>query len=336
MRRRVTLPLVAAMSVLVFAACGGGAENTPGGTSSPADQLQVGVLTATPINQGTWDPAHHAAYTALAKRNGWDVTIAEQVPYGEAAQALNRFGDQKSDVVFVTDQGFEKAMLDAAAKYPDTKFILMSNLSTTNGLPNVASYFIDWHEAGCLAGAAAALISKTHVIGAISGQPIPAATQAFGGARFCADEAVSGSEIKIQYVNDWIDTGKAREVADALAGQKADVFFGLLAGMVPGVTGAAKDHNGYYIGWLVDESKFGPEVTATNMTVNFTQLYEQAATAIHGTFDAKIHQGTIQDGTITVQPYRLPEFADKNSALQGLYDRIKSGQLKVPDVEAEA
>jgi len=318
-RPRLTLLLLS----VSIAACGG----TP--ATSASKQIDVGVITTSPINQGTYDPAHYAAYSKVFAQYGWHLKLAEAVPYGQGPQTFDRFGSQGLPYVFVTDNGEAQAMLDAAKKYPNTKFIMMSDIDSTQGLPNVTAYTFNWYEIGYIAGVESALASKTHVIGGISGQPIPAALKVFGGARFGADQAVPGTTLKIQYVNDWADAAKAREVAGALLGQKADVLFGLLAGMESAVAQAVAAGNAQYIGWLVDESKLYP-VTTASVTVNFLSQYEAAAKMLSsGHFDASIHRGTIEGGIITYVPFNGSN-ASYDGTLQQFVNKVKSGQLTVP------
>lgn len=350
---RLLLLGLLAFALAVFAACGdddddGGDEVTVapsssgGATEEPAETgdsagdggqaqgLQVGVMTAVPITVGTWEPAHNAAYTAVGEQYDWDITIAEAIPYGEAEQALSRFGDDGMDVVFVTDQGFEQSFLNVAELYPDTKFIMMSDLSETRDLPNVAAFTFDFYQVGCLAGAAAALVSETHEIGGISGEALPAALLSFGGGQFCAEEVAPGTTLNVDYTHDWVDSAKAGEVTSAMLADGNDAFFGLLGGTTPGVVSAITDGGGWYIGWLVDESSFGPEVTPTSVVVNFQQLYENAAAQLdEGALATEVHRGTIEDGTITVLPLGLG-FEDRDADLQGLVESIKNGELELP------
>src|SRR4051794_38726917 len=57
------------------------------------EQPVVRVMTIAPTNVGTWDPQHFKTYSALAESEGWDLEIAEAVPYGEAEQVLSGWGE---------------------------------------------------------------------------------------------------------------------------------------------------------------------------------------------------------------------------------------------------
>src|SRR4051812_2931690 len=117
MRRGVILAM-AVVAAAVGAAFAGAASSAP--AQAP---LKVRVITATKVSQGTWDPSQYHAYSAIGKKQGWDLQIGEAIPYGQADQVLDRWGSDKVDIVFSTDNGFETHMLDAAAKYPDTLWV---------------------------------------------------------------------------------------------------------------------------------------------------------------------------------------------------------------------
>jgi len=181
-KARVFLGGVFLLVVLGLAACGGGTSETSTspattaateapadtGTAAPADTgasdggtaaasieaLDVRVITQTAVNQGTWDPQNYASYKAVADEMGWNLEIAEAVPYGEAEQVLTRWGNEGVDIVFSTDNGYQDSMLAAAAQFPDTDWVTMSDMSTTNDLPNVAAYTVDWCQLGFMQGVA--------------------------------------------------------------------------------------------------------------------------------------------------------------------------------------
>src|SRR5262245_43072351 len=141
------LSLVAAGLALVVAACGGTTAGDEKAASQPAktatagseqksgNDVKVRVVTVTPTNAGTWDPAQKAAYDAVFKANGWNSQVAEAVPYGKADQLFRQWGNDGVDVVFSTDNGFEDSLMAAAKKFPKTAWVMMSGLSSTQGLP---------------------------------------------------------------------------------------------------------------------------------------------------------------------------------------------------------
>jgi basic membrane protein A len=339
----VALTLVLAFA---FAGCGGGkaADESPASAASPAggksiQGLKVGYMTATPINAGSWDPTLWAAVTPVAKKYAWNVDLAESVPAAQAQQVLERFAANGSDLVFVTSQDYEKTMLAVAAENPDTKFLMMTDMSTTNDLPNVAAYAIDWHEFGFLGGAAAAAVSKSGKIGLIGGQPITPCLKAFGSAEAGAKEINPSATTHLQYINDWVDAAKAGQTAAAVLNSGADVTFSIAGGTVPGIMKTVSKAGDFAIGSYTDESEYAPKNVPTSVVIDWNAgaLQSLVDSLTGDSFKAGITKLTVENGGLNVLPFKNVAGAEeKTSQMDSLLADIKSGKVKVPETSLEA
>jgi basic membrane protein A len=337
---------------LAYAGCGGsesedggaasaGAKETPAATSAPADAkepLKVGYMTATPINAGSWDPTLYGAVTPIAEEHGWEVDLAETVPAAQAKQVLERFAANKADLVLVTSQDYEKTMLEVAAANPDTKFVMMTDLSTTNDLPNVAAFAVDWHQFGFLGGAAAALASKSGKIGLIGGQPITPCLKAFGTAPEGAKAINPSATTQVQYVNDWVDAAKAGQTAAALLNKGADATFSIAGGTVPGIMKSVEKAGGAAIGSYTDESKFAPDNVPTSVVLDWSAgaLSKLADALENDSFEAGITKLTVENGGLSVLPFKGEGADEKTAKMEKLLEGIKSGEVTVSETTLKA
>ena len=305
------------------------------GSAAPNKTLKVRVITCCPVTQGTWDPSHFKAYNAAAKQLGWNLQIAQTVPYGQADQVLGRWGGEGVDIVFSTDNGFQDHMLLAAKKYPKTLWVTMSDMSTTNGLKNVGAYTVDWCQLGYAQGVAAALVSKSHKIGIVGAIPILPAKKTLAGMQVGAELAVPGTKIVPQYSGDFIDAQKAQEVASALIDGGADVIIPVTQGSVsPQIAARVQDRGKWYLGSYGDETRFAPKATVTNAVVKFELGYRTVAQQrAAGTFAPGIHRGTIANGFIKLTPYRLG-FAKLQAKTDALIKKAASGKVNLSACEA--
>lgn len=328
------LATIAALA-LVVGGCGGSASDTAGEGAAPASDAaeppKVRVITVTPITAGTWDPTHNAAYTAAAKENGWDLQVAEAVPYGEAEQVFRRWGSEGVDVVFSTDNGFQDALLAAAERYPDTAWVMMSGLSTTNNLPNVAAHTFEWCELGYLQGAAGAMISESNHIGGVGGVEILPAKQTIEGVRLGAEAVQKDTKVSLRYTGDFVDTQKAQAVVSGLIGAGADVIIGVtVGGMAPQIAARAQAQDAWYIGDVADASKYAPEVTPTSVVVNLKSGYVEAVQGwMSGDFAPEIHITGVSEDTISALPFRLG-FDQHNARLQEIEEHLKNDAVEWP------
>jgi basic membrane lipoprotein Med (substrate-binding protein (PBP1-ABC) superfamily) len=326
MKKRISLVL----AVLAVAASVG----VSAATSAPdaAKRLKVGVITVSGVKQGIWDPLHYAAYNPIAKKMNWQLEVAQAIPYGRAGEVLSRWGDAGYDIVFSTDNGFESALLVAAKQYPDTKWVVMSDLSSTKGLKNVASYSIDWCQLGFLQGVAGALVSKTKTIGAVGALPILPALKSIKGIQFGASKAVPGTKVIVKHAGGFLDVQKAQEVAVAEISEGADVLVGITNAVVsPQVAARVQAEGKLYIGSYGDETKYAPKSVVTSVLLKPGSGYQTVAQQVlDGTFKPGIYRKTLKDGFIGYTGFKLG--LQKHAAtIRKLQNQLASGQIKVPN-----
>ena len=323
-----------ALLLVGSAACGGSSESSEGGGggSGEDDPIQVRVITVTPTNTGTWDPAQRASYDAAAEANGWELQTAEAVAYGDADQVLSQWGSEGVDVVFSTDNGYEESLLAAATQYPETAWVMMSALSTTNDLPNVGAYNFDWCEFGYLQGAIAGLVTSSGKVGGVASIDILPVQQAFAAQQLGAEAVRPGTEVIRQDTGDFIDVQKAQTVTAGLVGRGADVIVALAHGGVsPQVAAEAQSLGAYYVGSFMDESESAPEATAASVVIDFQEVYEEAVQSwTSGDFDASITTRGVAEGMITATPL-AQGFEDRQSELDAVVEQLTNGEIDWPE-----
>ena len=328
-RRRVCGIGVALAAALAVSACGGGGSAPA--ASGGADPIEVRVITVGPASTGAWDPAHKAAYDKAAAENGWHVEVAEAVAYGDADQVLDRWGAADVDIVFSTDNGYEENLLAAAAKYPDTAWVMMSALSSTDGLPNVAAYNFDWCEYGYLQGAIAGLATTSNKIASVGSIDILPTTQSVAAQQLGAREVNPQAEVLHQNTGDFADVQKAQTVTAGLVGQGADVVIATVHGVIsPQIAAQAQALGVRYVGSFADETDSAPNATVGSVVINFGDDYREAVrTWTEGTFDAAIHTGGVADGAVTTTPL-AGDLAGKQAQLDAVIEKLRTESVQWP------
>lgn len=276
-------------------------------------------MTIAPINVGTWDPQQYRAYSQVAKQQNWNLDIAQAVPYGQAEQVLDQWGQQGVNVVFATDSGFGDSVLKAAAKYPNTVFVVMSSLSSTNGLANVAAYAPNYCQMGYMAGQLAAGSSSSGKVGVVSGTAVPAGQQFFNGVQQGVSAYKSSDSAEIQYSGDWTDPVKKSEVARALIAKGDDVLMSF--DTVPTATDQTiQSMDKKIIGIFADESAFASHAVLTSIVIDWSGYAQTVSAVMSHSFKPGIHVGNFADGMLKVLP-----LASGSSSLQPTVDKVKSG-----------
>ncbi|MEX2210609.1 MAG: BMP family ABC transporter substrate-binding protein [Gaiellaceae bacterium] len=315
-------------SAVFLSACGSDDSN---GTAGSSDQgLKVRVITSTPTATGSWDKPHYDQYSAAAKELGWNLEVAEAVPYGEADQVLSRWGDEKVDIVFSTDNGFEDNFLAAAEKYPDTDWAMMTALSTTKDLPNVAAYLFDWCEFGFLHGVAGGLASKG-TVGLDASIHIIPTTQWVLGAEHGIKTANPDAKVITDYTEDVLDPRKAQELASALIERGADVILPVVqSGNSAQIAARAQADGALYVGAYIDESEYAPKATVTSVLFNLENAYRTVGEQREaGNFKAGIFVQGAEDGVFDFAPFG-EGFTDLENPARELLEKLKSGEITIP------
>ncbi len=154
------------------------------------------------------------------------------------------------------------ALTPIISQHKDTNFIFLSFGEVD--LPNVQSFSFADEEGGFLAGALAALMSKTRTIGFVytSDQHPTALHFRAGyiqGAKF-VDPAITIVEGQLGNKQaDWSDTQKAQQLAARLIAQKADVLFPVVGYAGLGVLAQAAKGGIYAIGVDINQNSLYPE-----------------------------------------------------------------------------
>jgi len=94
----------------------------------PEEEVQVAVIysISDPERAGGWDRAQFVGHQKLEEEYGWEVSIAEDVPFAELASVATEFAERDYDMVLFSSSGHTEAWMEVAPQYPDTWFMMMS------------------------------------------------------------------------------------------------------------------------------------------------------------------------------------------------------------------
>lgn len=170
------------------------------------------------------------------------------------------------------------------AEYPDTKFILFDQDVdyTAADLSNVLSALFESSQSGYLAGVAAALYTTSEkaantdkVIGFVGGMDSTTVNNFLVGYAEGAHSVDPEIQVLSSYVGDYVDTAKAKDLANAQISDGADIVFQVAGGAGNGVLEAAAEADGVMaIGVDSDqyETTAGTNLQASVMTSALKRL----------------------------------------------------------------
>ena len=260
----------------------------------------IGKISDRSFNQSAWKGVQQAA-----KELGANINYIETVDPKDHAKNIAVFGDAGYDVILTVGFELRDATLDAAANYPDTNFIGVDQ-PQTEMVKNVAGLVFPEDQAGFLVGALAAMMSKSHIIGAVCGPDTIPAVWRFGegykaGASYADEIRGTTTQVLLVYHSDvdfnqaFMDPDWGTATAKSIIDQGAYVIFGC-----GGVTGnaavvAAAQAGAYAIGVDTDQyltlPEAAPRMLSSAMKLITPGVFDLVKLANEGKFPAGNYVG---------------------------------------------
>jgi basic membrane protein A len=222
-----------------------------------------------------------------------------------------------------------------AKKFPKTKFAIVDvNAGGLKGKPkNVRGIVFAEQEAGCLAGVAAATVSKSGTISSVGGLKIPPVDAFIAGYQYCAKKVKPSITTINGYSQDFVAQDKCKEVALNQIGEGSDVVFQVAGGCGLGALTAAKDSNAWGIGVDNDQGFLGTHVLTSaqkkvdagvSQTIKLTKDGKYKG-GVDGVFNVK--NGGVGYGKVSTKaPARTALIAKLNTWAK----QIATGKVKPP------
>jgi basic membrane protein A len=333
-RRAAALFTLGAVA-LVVAACGSSDSGSSSSGSSQASsgdsgkQVKVGVLIpGFPKDGGFMESA--AAGVERAKSSlGGKVKIQSitQVSSADMQQALTQLATSSDLVVSIGGQT-DEALRQVVKSFPGKKFVEVGGPPDT--LSNLAMYDPKQAEIAYVAGALAALSSKTGTVQFLAGVEIPPIVNT-------ANEFAKGAKhakpsIKVLppgYTGDFEDVSKAKEAALAGIARGADVQYQILNTGLKGMLQAAHEKGTKVIGGpLTHECGFDPAFLGyTKSDIGFAAEYAMKQ-VLAGTWKAQYVPFGLGSTTGASGIVSCNDSASVKSRLQKIMADIKSHKIK--------
>ena len=273
MRRTYWLsPLVAALALvlaLVAAGCGGNSKNNAGGTTTTSEMKHVTVALISDVGHFNDKSFNQSQLEGLNKAKSDLGITAIPLQSNSASDYLPNLTSairRKADLIISAGFLLAPATATVAKRYPDKHFAITdypveaAPFADKSGTPlykNVEGLTYAANESGCLVGVLAAKMAEKmgkKVIGAVGGLKIPPVDIWIAGYRYCAQKAVPGTKVLINYSQDFVASDKCKTQAQNLISQGAKVLFQVAGLCGLGTLKAADDAGIWGIG--VDKDQY--------------------------------------------------------------------------------
>ena len=338
MNRYLPILALCAAACILVAGCGKPKTDETAQPSS-AKHLRVAMvtdvagLTDRSFNETTWKGLQKAQ-----KDMGVEIKAVESRAVADYETNLSLLARQGYDVVFAVGFAMYDPLNKVAAQFPKTKFAIIDTDAPKQ--PNCKGLVFRENEGSFLAGALAAMVSKTGTIGFVGGLDIPLIKKFEVG--YHAGAVTVNPKIKFiaGYAGSWEDPTKGKELALSQYERGADIVFTAAGKTGLGVIEAARTKgNGYYaIGTDADQDYIAPGRVLTSMMKGLDRVvYDVTADVNNGKFKADNQSFGLKEDGVRLSPMtytkdKLP--ADALKRVEALKLKVVDGSIKVPSDEA--
>lgn len=293
-------------------------------------QLRVALILPGPITDGTFSQSAYQGIKAAEKKYGIKVSVQENTSFAQSEAALLQYAREGYDVIIGHGFQFGDPAKKIHKRFPKTWFIV--NTAKVSGAPNLASFDNRWGDAGYVAGAVAAMVTKTGTIGHIGGIPVPVIKEYNEGFDRGAKRYKKDVKVLSAYVGSFSDIAKGKEITLSMIERGADVVTATGNESVGGTIQAAVEKKVMAIGTAFDAAALAPDTIVTTAIVKFDVNIDMAiGLVVSKKIQPKVYLLGFNEDGLDLAPYR--KFDDKISAenkakVTQLIADIKAGKVK--------
>ncbi|WP_322924099.1 BMP family ABC transporter substrate-binding protein [Paenibacillus campi] len=324
--KKISLLIMLAV-LLLLSAC----SNQQPVASADAGRLKIGVILS---DVGLGDQSFSdGAFNGLIRARDEGKILFDYRELSDTKtydEGFNQLLATPNDLIIGLGYAVKDSLETAAKSHPNQQFILVD---ATSDLPNVASITFKEEEGSFLAGALAAMASKTGKLGFIGGIDIPLLHKFQSGFQQGALTINPSASFEINYTGDFGKPQLGTAAASQMIANGADVIY-----TVAGLTGIggleeAQKKGIYSIGVDSDQFFLAEKSVISSMVKNIdVALYNATNTYIQNnkTFPQKNMVFGLQDGGVGLAPIHLVELStEQQKQLEDLKQKLISGAIKI-------
>jgi basic membrane protein A len=357
-RRIVALALLALVAALV-AGCGssdnkssststssGSSGSTSSSSTSSANKnIKVAVLSTGATNNRSWANSWAIGVAKAQKELGVQTTMVGNVetPDQYVAQGSS-FAAKGYNLIIFAHGAMDAPAIKLAKRFPKVQFVqapfeFVNQADAKKEPPNLGHVDFKQEDGTFLAGALAAMVSKTKKLGAVYAFPFPALTRQVEGFTLGARCVEPKIQVVQKSTNSFTDAALARAAASSLYNDGADVVIGAVDQAVQGIIAAANAAGGgkYAIPSYFDDASLGPKVVLTSVLYNLDGV---AYNIIKAYTDKEITDNWYKEydlangniGSLAPNPaVSSVVTSDIQQKVDAIKQKIISGDIKIPD-----
>ncbi|MBE6062061.1 MAG: BMP family ABC transporter substrate-binding protein [Clostridium butyricum] len=252
----------------------------------------------------------------------------------EVQAAIKECVDAECNIIFATSEGYTGAIIEAAKKYPNVYFSIVSG--NLNNNENLNSYFGKMYQARYLSGIVAGMNTKSGKIGYVAAQGIDNSEVTSGIDAFAmgVDLVNKNAKVYVKVTGSWNDNSGEKLAADYLINNGCDILAQHCDSN--NIQSIAQNAGIYSIGYNSDMSKEAPKASLVSCIWNWSGYYTYAVqNLIDGTWDKKNYYGGLPENTINISELASFNTFGVQEKVEEARKNILSGSCKIFDGQIE-
>lgn len=318
----------------------------PSGASAAPPPLKVGVVfDVGGRGDKSFNDSAYRGVQRAKKELGVDFDFIEPGEGADRETALRQLASGADDLIFAVGFIFTDDVNSVAKDFPKKKFACVDYAvgPETKVPDNVLALKFKEEEGSYLAGALAALLSKTHVVGFVGGMDVPLIHKFEAGFRAGAVRADPKVKVLIGYAGvtpeAFKDPAKGKAIAASQFADGADILYHASGATGQGVFEAAREAKKLVIGVDSDQYHEAPGFVLTSMVKGVdVAVMQTIKDVLAGRFKSGVEYLGLKEkgvGLVVDQNNKalLPPAALKK--VDALKREIVAGKIKVPSTREE-
>jgi basic membrane protein A and related proteins len=293
------------------------------------------------IDDGTFNQSGYEGMEAAADCFGLDTDYIETQNQADYANNLETVLGDDPDVVVTVGFLLKDATLQFAKDNPDVNFIGVDQFHEDFG-DNYKGVLFREDQGGFLAGAMAAQLTESNVIGVVGGQetfpPVVRLVNAYRtGAAYMGEQLGKDIRVLHTYNTSFFDRAKGRSDAEQFMGDGADVVFnaggetgsgGVQAATEAGKWGIGVDQDEYVTTFQNGEAPGADKLATSAIKRVDLGVFENIAAAVQDQFEPGVFTLDAANNGITYAPFHDAEIpADVKAKLEEVRQGLADGSI---------
>jgi simple sugar transport system substrate-binding protein len=287
---------------------------------------KVGFVYVGPVGDSGWTFQHDLGRKQMEAALKGKVTtqFVENVAEGaDSERVIREMAQSGCKVIFATSFGYMNPALKVAEQFPNTIFMHATGYKNA---PNLGQYDGRFYEGRYLNGVIAGKLTKSNIAGYVGSYPIPEVVMGINAFTRGMRSVNPKAEVRVIWVNSWVDPGKEREAALTLIAQGADML--VHETDTAAVNQAAQEKGAKVFCYNSDELKFAPKAQLGGTILTWGDYYTKVVSdVLAGQWKTGFIWGGLKEGFIKMAPMSAEVPKAVQDQVKKLEAEIKAGKF---------